>query len=383
VRITHVLETHVHNDYVTGGLALAKRSAPTTCCRPARTWRSATRPPATGDVLRSGGCSSWPCTPPATPRPTLATRSWSATARVGLFTGGSLLYGAVGRTDLISPLTRRLALEQHASVRRLADGHADAVEVFPTHGFGSHCSSGTAEVHRAGTIADERLRNPALLEDDAEAFADQLIAGYHPYPRYYAHMGPANAAGPDAIDLRTCRRCSTPDELRSTSGTGRGWWTCARGAYADAHLPGTVNVELRNDLPTYLGWVYPYDQPLVLLAPDEADLRRGQVMLGRIGIDEMAGAVGSIEAIADGTELAANPRVMWDTVNEAPSRRRGRAGRPRGVGVGQRPPQRRGAHPLPRRAGRHRRAARRPRLGVLRHGQPRRRRLVAAGQRRP
>lgn len=321
VRITAVLETHVHNDYVTGGLALAKRLGADYLLPAGEDVAFGHSTAADGGVLHVGGLQVTALhTPGHTPTHTsyavLLDEGALGDRTVGLFTGGSLLYGAVGRTDLISrDLTRRLALDQHASVRRLADRFADAVEVFPTHGFGSHCSSGTAEVHRSGTIADERLRNPALLEADAEAFADRLIAGYGPYPRYYARMGPANAAGPDAITAELPPLLSPAQVADHIAG---GSWVVdlrTRSAYADASLPGTVNVELRNDLPTYLGWVYDYDLPLVLLAPDEADLREAQVMLGRIGIDDIAAAVGPIEAIAGGAELASNPRVMWDAVN--------------------------------------------------------------------
>jgi hydroxyacylglutathione hydrolase len=129
-----------------------------------------------------------------------------------VFTGGSMLYGAVGRTDLISPEhTERLTRAQYRSVRRLAAVLPDEVAVYPTHGFGSFCSA-TPTTGTSSTIARERRANIALRSDE-DAFVRELIAGLNAYPRYYAHMGPANRRGPRAPDLAPPARAD-PAELR-------------------------------------------------------------------------------------------------------------------------------------------------------------------------
>lgn len=90
-------------------------------------------------------------------------------------------------------LTAELARAQHASAHRLAAELADSVPVLPTHGFGSFCSSSQAE-GSATTIGDERRQNDALVKD-VDTFVAELLAGLDDVPAYYAHMGPANAAG--------------------------------------------------------------------------------------------------------------------------------------------------------------------------------------------
>ena len=115
---------------------------------------------------------------------------------VGVFTGGSLLYGATGRPDLLGPEhTDELVRLQYHSAHRLADALPDDAEVFPTHGFGSFCSANQSEA-TASTIGDERRSNPALTRSEQE-YVDELLAGLDAFPAYYVHMAPGNAAGPE------------------------------------------------------------------------------------------------------------------------------------------------------------------------------------------
>ena len=318
VRVTHVLETHVHNDYVTGGLALARAVGASYGIPDGETMAFSHDVVRDGGVLETGHLRVVPVhTPGHTPTHMsyLAMRDDDV---VGLFTGGSMLYAAVGRTDLISEsLTRTLSLQQHASVRHLADLVDGSVEVLPTHGFGSHCSSGTAEILHSGTVAEERTRNPALLTADPEAFADELIAGLGPYPTYYARMDPANRTGPDAIPDGLPPRLDAADVAAHLEKGSTVVDLRARGDYAAGHLPGSVNVELRDDLPTYLGWVYDPSTALVLLATNDRDLREAQVMLARIGLDDVAGvAAGPADDLAGPAGLATTPRVRWAEVND-------------------------------------------------------------------
>src|SRR5262249_57344422 len=85
--------------------------------------------------------------------------------------------------------------------------------VFPTHGFGSFCSAGQSLGAQSSTIGHEKLVNPALTMSQ-QAYLDMLLAGLDAWPVYYAHMGPANLAGPDGPDLSPPRPARAP-EIRS------------------------------------------------------------------------------------------------------------------------------------------------------------------------
>jgi hydroxyacylglutathione hydrolase len=229
VRITHVAETHLHNDYVTGGAALAEATG-AEYLLPAGDDVSFERTPLhDGDEVEVG---SMRLRAIHTPGHTPHHLSYALVVdghEEAVFTGGSMLFGAVGRTDLISEdMTEELTRAQYRSVRRLADELPAEAEVLPTHGFGSFCSA-TETKGDESTLGRQRDENVALTCDDEDAFVEQLIAGLTAYPRYYVHMGPANALGPAAPDL------SHPQAMDPTScGLGSrpasGWSTCASGA---------------------------------------------------------------------------------------------------------------------------------------------------------
>ncbi|HSK97934.1 MAG TPA: rhodanese-like domain-containing protein, partial [Euzebyales bacterium] len=209
---------------------------------------------------------------------------------VAVFTGGSLLYGAVGRTDLVDErLTERLTRAQFRSVRRLAEQLPPDLAVYPTHGFGSFCTSTPGTDVDASTIGDERRANPALTTADENAFVTELTSGLGAYPRYYAHMAPINRAGPAPLDLSPPRTL-TPGALRQRIDAGE--WVIdvrKRTAFAADHLAGTVNIELGRQLATYLGWTVPWGTPITLVGDTVAQVARAQRMVARIGIDRPAG----------------------------------------------------------------------------------------------
>ncbi|MFE7563932.1 rhodanese-like domain-containing protein [Kitasatospora sp. NPDC057500] len=292
VRIAYVAETHVHNDYVTGGLELARVTGAHYLV-PADAAVSFRRvlvhdgdefdvDPAAGLALRAVA------TPGHTPHHTSYVLA-EAGRPVAAFTGGSLLIGTVGRPDLVEPrLTEDLARAQHASAHRLADGLADDVAVLPTHGFGSFCSAGQS-TGTATTIGAERHRNEALVKD-VDTFVADLLAGLDDIPAYYAHMGPLNAAGPAPVDLTPPAPADAAELARRLAA---GEWVVdlrARTAFAAGHLAGSFNIEAEGQLATYLAWLIPWGKPVTLLAESPDQLAAAQRELARVGVDRPAAA---------------------------------------------------------------------------------------------
>ncbi len=300
--ISHVFETHLHNDYVTGGYALARATGAAYHVNAADQVTFERTPVADGDVIEAGGLRLRAL---ATPGHTFTHLSYAledagSGTVIAVFTGGSLLYGSTGRTDLLGAEHQvELARAQHRSARRLARELPDAVAVCPTHGFGSFCSA-TQTTGTSSTIGDEKRVNPALMMAEA-AFVETTLAGLDAYPAYYAHMGPANAAGPGAPDLSPPRRADAA-ELRRRIDAGE--WVVdlrSRTAFAAGHLCGALNFELGDSFVTYLGWLIPWGTPLTLIGATGADVAAAQRDLVRIGIDRLAAAAAF--AVADFAEL--------------------------------------------------------------------------------
>jgi len=184
--------------------------------------------------------------------------------------------------------TGGLVRAQHASARKLAALLPDAAEVFPTHGFGSFCSA-TQSAAANSTIGQEKAVNPVLTQDE-DTYVRELLAGLTAYPAYYAHMAPANAAGPSEPDLSPPGQAD-PAGLRRRIEAGE-WVVDLRNRtlFAAGHVPGSLNFGLDGSFATYLGWLIEWGTPLTLLGQTAADVARAQRELVRIGIDRPASA---------------------------------------------------------------------------------------------
>lgn len=292
VRVTHVVETHIHNDYVSGGPELARITGARYLMAGADEVGYRRVPVSDGDVVPVSDALRLRVV--ATPGHTFHHLSYvldEATdgdwQPAGVFTGGSLLFGTTGRTDLLGQEhAHELARRQHASARRLADLLPDGAQVWPTHGFGSFCSASQADAPDS-TIGRERQANP-VLRLAADEFVTETLAGLDAYPAYYAHMGVANNAGPAPVDLTPATRA---DAARLRDRIAAGEWVVDlryRKAYAAAHLAGTVSLGLDGPMSTWLGWLIDWGVPITLLAETPEQVADAQRELVRIGIDRPA-----------------------------------------------------------------------------------------------
>ncbi|MCZ3387264.1 MAG: MBL fold metallo-hydrolase [Actinomycetia bacterium] len=311
---THVVETHVHNDYVTGGLELALRHGAVYLVPADAAVPFEHTPVRDGDTFTVGGLVlTVVATPGHTPHHVSYSVERSEATDVypgAIFTGGSMLYGAVGRPDLVKPeLTEGLAHDQWHSVQRLAGRLANETYVYPTHGFGSFCAA-TQNEGTAGTIADERSNNPALTNDERD-FVEETLAGLHVFPAYYAHMVPVNAAGPEPFDL-SLPSPADPAELRAR--VERGEWVIdlrSREVFAAGHLRGSLSFDLDGPFIAYVGWLIPWGTPVTLLGETTEQVQAAHRELVRIGIDRpVAQAVGGpVFWTEDVAELSTTRRV--------------------------------------------------------------------------
>lgn len=319
VRLTHVFETHIHNDYVTGGFALAQRTGAQYLVNGDDDVSFDRIPLSDGQVVEVG--ERMRVTALATPGHTYNHLSYALSERidghgegldqsVGIFSGGSLLYGATGRPDLLGPEhTHDLVRHQHASAHRLADLLPDDADVYPTHGFGSFCSASQSDA-TSSTIGREKKSNPVLTQDE-QTYVDELLDGLGAWPAYYAHMAPVNAAGPSEPDLSP-PSVADARELRERMEAGE--WVVdlrSRTAFAAGHAPGTLNFGLDGGFATYLGWLIAWGTPITLLGETAEEVAEAQRELVRIGIDRPAAhATGGPEAWSD-RPLSSFPRATF------------------------------------------------------------------------
>lgn len=294
LRVRYVLETHVHNDYVSGALEI-RAAAAAEIAAPARgAYAFPHRAMAEGEEVRVGALRlvAW-----ETPGHTPEHLAWLVYEDgrgdpVAVFGGGSLIVGSAGRTDLLGPdLTDGLTRAQFRTLERLA-ALPPSVQLLPTHGAGSFCTASVGSMDRTSTIGAEIRSNTALAVRDEDSFVRQQLTGLRAYPAYYAHMGPINRAGPAVLGRLPRVEALAPEVVAQRLAAGA-WVIDARerGAFAAAHLPGALNIELDSSFGTYVGWITPFNSPLVLVLPEPAREAAVEAVtqLVRIGYERVHG----------------------------------------------------------------------------------------------
>ncbi len=312
VRIGWTIDTHSHADYVTGSPGLAARHGAVFIAPEASRLASPHRSVVDGDqIALTPGIG---VTALATPGHTPDHHAYVFTDRgtpVALFSGGSLMVGTVGRTDLCGPdLAEPLAHEMFRSLRRF-DELPDELVVYPTHGAGSFCSAPGAS-RRTSTQRHERDTNPLFSIADEDLFVDRLLDGFGTFPTYFARLPELNRLGPERHDTIPELRALSADAVEVHLRSG-GVVIDARpaAAFSAGHLPGSLSNTLRPVFATWLGWLVEPDQRLVFVLDDDQDRADLVRQCLDVGHEHLVGELaGGIDAwTGSGRPVAATPFV--------------------------------------------------------------------------
>jgi glyoxylase-like metal-dependent hydrolase (beta-lactamase superfamily II)/rhodanese-related sulfurtransferase len=307
-----VLETHIHNDYVSGGKRLAEIHD-ATYVLPANTGAPYDHTPlADGQSVAVG---SWLMRAMHTPGHTYNHTSYvleSPDGPVAIFSGGSMLVGAVGRSDLLGPdHTEALLARQYASMHRIAQELPDPSLVAPTHGSGSFCSASDV-ADTTSTVGQERLRNPALVASSPEAFGASQVAGYKQFPLYYRHMASSNLEPMGGPPVHALETISSIGEARDAVLIDIRPFP----EFAAGHIPGSLSFEMSNDGATYMGWTLEWGSPVALIGSAQ-NVQEVRTHLQRIGWDAVVGRIdpSDLSGLIPG-DLATTEVVTFDDLGQ-------------------------------------------------------------------
>lgn len=293
LKIAHVIETHLHADFVSGHRELAERTgaavyfgarAEATCPHVAV---------ADGDEIAFGTCRLRFL---ETPGHTLESVSVVVTdleaggRPVAVFTGDTLFVGDVGRPDLAKGHTpEELAGLLYDSLHGKLLSLPDEVRVHPAHGAGSLCGKNMSS-ERASTIGHERRTNPALRPMAREAFVAMMTAELPLRPDYFLRDVELNRAGARPIAELEKPRPLAPAEVRSAAARGALVLdTRPAAAFGEAHIPGSIQIGLSGQYASWAGILIGLDAELVLVAEDPDRLGESQMRLARVGIERVIG----------------------------------------------------------------------------------------------
>lgn len=323
LQIKHIIETHVHADFVCGSreLKATLRDEPTIHCSSygGKDW---TQPYADqhvkeGNTVEFGSVRlGFQHTPGHTPEHIsvlLFDKSRSADTPWVMFTGDFLFVGDVGRPDLLGEEAKKeLAHELYQSIFERITSLPDITEIFPAHGSGSLCGKAIGS-RRSSTLGFERLYNAALKKKPEEQWVHDLLTDMPLSPPYFKRMKKVNKEGPVIIgpeppgtrrwkakDVyeRVCDKCLIVD-------------TRHKGAFAASHIADAINIPFGNNLPTWAGWVLPYDRPILLVVEQPSQVEEVVTHLWRVGFDDVQGYM---QGGMDAWETAGLPLVTLSTL---------------------------------------------------------------------
>ncbi len=314
LRVTLAAETHLHADFVSGSRELASRGA----CVVAAGAAGLEHPHhalAAGERMEVGGLGMEVLATPGHTPEHVAYLLRDGSRAVALFSGGSLLVGAVARTDLVSPdRTEDLARSLWRSIRDQLLTLPDDLPVYPTHGAGSFCSVSPGE-DRVTTIGRERSSNPLLSAPDEDTFVARLLGGFGTFPPYFLQLREVNRRGPRVYGEWPSL---TPLDTRAVQAQ------IAEGAvvvdvrqvqpFGAGHIPGALSIPLRPQFASWLGWLVGRERTIVFVTDHDQDRSELVRQCLAIGYERLAGELrGGIGAWASADlPLATVPLVSAD-----------------------------------------------------------------------
>lgn len=342
VRITHVTETHIHADFLSGSRELAQLTGAQLLLsgEGGPDWAYAFAADARAQLLRDGDRFAVgnvrvdvAHTPGHTPEHLtfLITDTVAADEPMGALTGDFIFVGDVGRPDLleraahVAGTMESSARRLFASLRRFA-GHPDWLQLWPGHGAGSACGKALGAVPQT-TLGYEKRFNWAFAIADEEEFVRAVLAGQPEPPRYFAQMKRMNRDGPAPLGTRPRAERLPASRLPALLEQGAIVVDARHSAdFAEAHIPGTLNIPLDRSFATWAGALLPYDRDIVLVVGDDAEPHGERALraLGRIGLDRVLGYVGA-EAL-DAWRAAGRPCAHIGQINAAETAARLAAG---------------------------------------------------------
>lgn len=303
LQITHITETHIHADFVSGARELAAATGARLYLSDMgdSNWKYAFADSNTvllhdSDSFMVGNVRIEAIhTPGHTPEHLIfqVTDTRGADQPMGLFTGDCLFVGNIGRPDLLEEVAGFLGTKeigargQFRNIQHLKT-LPDYLQIWPGHGAGSACGKGLGAIPTS-TLGYEKLFNPAFQISDETQFVEWLLTDQPEAPFYFAQMKRVNKTGPALLSTLTIPARLSPDRLDSLLSSALVIDTRSTECFARQHAPGSINIPFSSqNFNTYAGWYVDFDAPTYLIA-EESDLLHIVTMLRAIGVDNIPG----------------------------------------------------------------------------------------------
>ncbi|MGH9601199.1 MAG: MBL fold metallo-hydrolase [Terriglobales bacterium] len=298
LKITHILETHIHADYASGARELAARTG-------AKLWLSGHDTGEDfeysfphhefrdGEELMLGGTRIVALhTPGHTPEHLsfLLYEEGGRKQPMAMLSGDFVFVGSLGRPDLLGEGAKyKLAGQLYESVHQKIAAMPDGLEIHPAHGAGSMCGAGMGERPQT-TLGYERATNVFFAPRSQNEFVDLILGSVPPFPEYYKRMKRVNSEGLLLPELPGGAALS-PEEFRKQAEDKQAVVIDLRRpeAFGGAHVPGAFSIGGDQNLAMWAAWMVPYDRPILLVGDEAASYEEARRSLVRVGLDDIRG----------------------------------------------------------------------------------------------
>ncbi|HER25283.1 MAG TPA: MBL fold metallo-hydrolase [Candidatus Atribacteria bacterium] len=291
-KITHILETHLHADFVSGHLDLAEKTGAKIYIPASANGQFKHQPLQEGDEFKIDDVVIRVIeTPGHTPEHlsyVVADESRGKEAVV-VFCGDTLFVGDVGRPDLFPEKVKELASQLFVSLKKLKELPVFC-EILPAHGAGSLCGRAMG-AKRTSTIGYEKIYNKALQINSEEEFSDSLTHEMPPVPDHFGRCSDINRKGPKLV--RNLDKINSLKPLKFAElAESRDYaiLDCrSYDAFGGQHIIGSYGIDFDGNFPTFAGWVIPPEKKIILVTPSRVDGEEVAIWLRRVGLDNVVG----------------------------------------------------------------------------------------------
>ena len=315
LQITHIVETHLHADHVSGNSDLAEHTGADIYVHEDAKAEFPYQPLVDGAVITLGNVQLRVVhTPGHTPESItllVADTNRSDTPWMAL-TGDTLFVGDVGRPDLVGiEAARDLAGHMHETIQNRLLPLDDGVLVLPGHGAGSLCGKSIGSV-LTSTIGYERHSNPALAPRAKDEFVEYATHDLPEQPGNHQRIKQINRRGAQPLGEVMPRPLTSQEAVLHFRQGAALLDTRSKSAFKAEHIPGAVHLEADDQLSNRVGFVLPSDIPLILMITDESAYRRVVFALSRVGYDQVIGYLADSLATWKALGLPATSGDVYD-----------------------------------------------------------------------
>ncbi|WOF17308.1 MBL fold metallo-hydrolase [Methanoplanus sp. FWC-SCC4] len=293
LKITHILETHLHADFVSGHIDLAGITGADIYAPSAGKCEFDHIPVSDNSVFSLEDIEFHVSeTPGHTPESVIYSviDKSRGDEPVAVFTGDTLFVGDVGRPDLFPGMAEELADKLFSSIHLKVEKLPDECLVFPAHGAGSLCGKSMGAM-KISTIGYEKKYNGALLIKEKDEFIASLTTDMPPAPDHFGRCSQINREGPGKISNLPSPLELTPDEFYKKMNDGNTIVVSIRdyATFGGQHIPGSYHIDINGNFSTFAGWVLPPDKDILLVSDNPVQVDEAVLLLRRVGLDRTYG----------------------------------------------------------------------------------------------